>query len=82
MMAKARKLTRTTTWQEQQVRRLRGRQPKLNHRQEPHLIALLDGDEYSTAEFADLFGVARSSAYRAVQQERVRAMVGVGSTVG
>jgi len=81
-MAGPGKLTRATTWQEQQVRRLRGKQPKLHHRQEPHLIALLHGDQYSTAEFADLFGVARSSAYRAVQRKRVQAMVGIGSTVG
>jgi Site-specific recombinases, DNA invertase Pin homologs len=40
--------------------RLRGKQPKLNHRQEAHLVALLKGGEYSTAELADLFGVARS----------------------
>jgi len=36
--------------------RLRGKQPKLNHRQEAHLVALLKSGEYSTAEFADLFG--------------------------
>jgi len=62
--------------------RLRGKQPKLNHRQEAHLVALLKGGEYSTAELADLFGVARSTVYRAVERERVRAIVGVGSTVG
>ena len=38
--------------------------------------------EYTTAELADLFGVARSTVYRAVERERVRAMVGVGRTVG
>ena len=43
--------------------RLRGKQPKLNHRQEAHLVALLNGGEYSTAELADLFGVARSTVY-------------------
>ena len=62
--------------------RLRGKQPKLNHRQEAHLVALLKGGEYSTAELADLFGVARSNVYRAVERERVRAIVGVGSTIG
>jgi hypothetical protein len=61
--------------------RLRGKQPKLNHRQEAHLVALLHGGEYSTAELADLFGVARSTVYRAVERERVRAGVGVGSNV-
>ena len=61
--------------------RLRGKQPKLNHRQEAHMVALLKGGEYSTAELADLFGVARSTVYRAVERERVRDVVGVGSPV-
>jgi DNA-binding GntR family transcriptional regulator len=38
--------------------------------------------EYSTAELVDLFGVARSTVYRAMERERVRAIVGVGITVG
>jgi DNA invertase Pin-like site-specific DNA recombinase len=62
--------------------RLHGKQPKLNRRQEAHLVALLKGGEYSTATHADLFGVARSTVYRAVEREPVRAIVGVGSTVG
>ena len=53
--------------------RLRGKQPKLNHRQEAHLVALLNGGKYSTAELADLFGVARSTVYRAAERERIRA---------
>jgi DNA invertase Pin-like site-specific DNA recombinase len=60
--------------------RLRGKQPKLNHRQEAHLVALFKGGEYSTAELADLFGVARSSVYRACQRERARVDVSVGTT--
>jgi len=62
--------------------RLRGKQPKLNRRQEAHLVALLKGGKYSTAELADLFGVARSIVYQAVERERVRATVGVGRAVG
>ncbi len=50
---------------------LRGKQPKLNHRQEAHLVALLESGEYTTAELADLFNVARSTVYRAVERERV-----------
>jgi len=53
--------------------RLRGKQPKLNARQEAHLVALFEGGEYSTAELADLFGVARSTVYRACERERARA---------
>jgi DNA invertase Pin-like site-specific DNA recombinase len=49
---------------------LRGKQPKLNHRQEAHLVALLDTGEYTTAELADLFSVGRSTVYRAVERER------------
>jgi DNA invertase Pin-like site-specific DNA recombinase len=50
---------------------LRGKHPKLNHRQEAHLVALLKTGEYTTAELADLFNVARSTVYRAVERERV-----------
>jgi DNA invertase Pin-like site-specific DNA recombinase len=34
--------------------RLRGKQPKLNRRQEAHLVALFDGGDHSTAELADV----------------------------
>jgi transposase len=40
---------------------LRGKQPKLNPRQEAHLVSLLESGDYSTAELADLFGVGRST---------------------
>ena len=46
---------------------LRGKQPKLNPRQEAHLVSLLESGDYSTAELADLFGVGRSTLYRAEQ---------------
>ncbi len=44
----------------------RGKQPKLNPRQEAHLVELLHTGEYTTSELGDLFGVARSTVYRAV----------------
>jgi DNA invertase Pin-like site-specific DNA recombinase len=50
---------------------LRGKQPKLNRRQEAHLVALLDTGEYTTADLADLFGVGRSTVYRAVERDRI-----------
>src|SRR6185436_10067639 len=53
--------------------RLRGKQPKLNPRQEAHLVGLLQAGEHSTAELADLFGVARSTVYRAQQRHRAAA---------
>ena len=37
--------------------RLRGKQPKLNPRQEAHMVALLKSGEYSSAELGDLFGL-------------------------
>jgi len=49
--------------------RLRGKQPKLNPRQEAHLVALHRAGEHSTAELGDLFGVARSTVYRAIQRD-------------
>lgn len=51
---------------------LRGKQPRLNQRQEAHLVALFNGGEYSTSELADLFGVAHSTVYRACERERAR----------
>jgi len=52
--------------------RLRGRQPKLNARQEAHLVALHRAGEHSTAELGDLFGVGRSTVYRAIERDARR----------
>ena len=52
--------------------RLRGEQAKLNARQEAHLVALHRAGEHSTAELGDLFGVARSTVYRAIQRDQRR----------
>ncbi|MBF5082345.1 recombinase family protein [Quadrisphaera sp. INWT6] len=48
--------------------RLRGKPPKLKAKQEAHLVALWLGGEHTGAELAELFGVARSTVYRAVQR--------------
>jgi len=45
------------------------------------MVALLHAGEYRTAELADLFGVARSTVYRAVERERARASASVGTSV-
>ncbi len=50
--------------------RLRGKSPKLNPRQEAHLVALFAIGEPTTAELADLFGVGRSMVYRAVERAK------------
>jgi DNA invertase Pin-like site-specific DNA recombinase len=57
--------------------RLRGKQPKLNRRQEAHLVSLVHSGEYSTAEVADLFGVGRSTVYRAIERQRNEARANV-----
>lgn len=49
---------------------LRGKQPKLNPRQEAHLVDFLRSGECTTSELGDLFGVARSTVYRAVARNR------------
>ena len=48
--------------------RLRGKKPKLSVSQERHLVSLYRGGEHTTAEIAELFGVARSTVYRAIQR--------------
>ncbi|MGH3781503.1 MAG: helix-turn-helix domain-containing protein, partial [Pseudonocardiaceae bacterium] len=44
--------------------------PKLNPRQEAHLVSLMAAGEHSTAELADLFGVSCPTVYRALQRSR------------
>ncbi len=51
---------------------LRGKQPKLNARQEALLVSLHAGGEHSVTELGDLFGVGRSTVYRAVQRAAAR----------
>jgi DNA invertase Pin-like site-specific DNA recombinase len=48
--------------------RLRGKPPKLTPKQEAHLVALHGARQHTTAELAELFGVARSTVYRAVER--------------
>jgi DNA invertase Pin-like site-specific DNA recombinase len=49
--------------------RLRGKQPKLNARQEALLASLHRAGEHSVTELGDLFGVGRSTVYRAIQRD-------------
>ena len=51
--------------------RLRGKPPKLTRRQEAHLADLHAAGEHTTAELAELFGVGRSTVYRAVERHRL-----------
>ena len=50
--------------------RLRGRKPKLNPRQQAHLVSLIAAGQHSTTEVADLFGVSRPTVYRVLQRSR------------
>ncbi len=51
---------------------LKGKKPKLNPRQEHHLVELRQSGDYSTSELADLFSVGRSTVYRALTRARRR----------
>ena len=48
--------------------RLRGKKPKLTSRQEAHLVAHHHAGEHTTSELAELFGVGRSTVYRAIER--------------
>lgn len=48
--------------------RLRGKKPKLSAAQETHLVNLHRQGTHTTSEIAELFGVARSMVYRAIQR--------------
>ena len=48
--------------------RLRGKQSKLSPLQEAHLVELHRGGQHTSADLAELFGVARSTVYRALQR--------------
>jgi DNA-binding MarR family transcriptional regulator len=48
--------------------KLRGKKPKLSVKQEAHLKALHKAGEHTNAELAELFGVAQSTVYRAIEQ--------------
>lgn len=45
-----------------------GKQPKLKPVQEAHLVELWHAGKHTSAELAELFSVARSTVYRAVQR--------------
>jgi len=44
------------------------KQPKLKPSQEAHLIDLWRAGEHTSAELAELFGVGRSTVYRAIKR--------------
>jgi DNA invertase Pin-like site-specific DNA recombinase len=48
--------------------RLRGEHPKLNPAQEKHYVELHGAGQHTTGELAELFGVTRTTVYRAMQR--------------
>ena len=48
--------------------RLRGKKPKLKPSQEAHLVGLWNAGAQTSAELAELFSVARSTVYRAIER--------------
>lgn len=52
--------------------RLKGKQPKLSATQEAHLVSVHQAGQHTSAELAELFGVARSTVYRAVERAQQR----------
>lgn len=50
--------------------RLRGKPPKLSPAQESHLVKLHEAGEHSMYEIAELFSVARSTVYRALERAK------------
>lgn len=48
--------------------KLRGKQPKLSKAQETHLVSVHRAGTHTTVEIAELFGVARSTVYRAIKR--------------
>lgn len=51
--------------------RLRGKQPKLNPKQEAHLALLHAEGNHTVAELQELFGVGRGTVYRALERQSV-----------
>ncbi len=56
--------------------RLRGKKPKLSPRQEAHLVELHHAGAHTSTELAELFSVARSTVYRAIERERTASASG------
>jgi len=59
--------------------KLRGKQPKLSARQEAHLVKLHGTGENTVSELGELFGVGRSTVYRALDRATTRLAVPAGS---
>src|SRR5918912_1203063 len=61
--------------------RLRGKQPKLSPTQEAHLVKFYRAGEHTISELEELFGVARSTVYRALERDSSRGQTNDHRTV-
>jgi DNA-binding MarR family transcriptional regulator len=52
---------------------LHGKQPELSPMQEAHLVALYRAGQHTVSELEELFGVTRSTVYRAIRRGGGRA---------
>jgi DNA invertase Pin-like site-specific DNA recombinase len=55
--------------------RLQGKKPKLSPSQEQHLVKLYQAGEHTGSQLAELFNVARSTVYRAIQRNEAASSV-------
>jgi DNA invertase Pin-like site-specific DNA recombinase len=53
--------------------KLKGKQPKLNPRQQTHLVNLHQAGTHTIPELADLFSVSRPTVYRVLERARTQA---------
>lgn len=60
--------------------KLKGKPPKLNARQQAHLVQLHHAGEHTIADLADLFGVARATVYRVLDRARATSSSPAGAT--
>jgi len=60
--------------------RLRGKQPKLSARQEAALVKLYGEGEHTVSELGELFGVGRSTVYRALDRAAANSAVPIGGS--
>ena len=59
---------------------MKWKQPYLIRKQYANLVSLVHSGEYSTLEVAELFGVGRSTVYRAIQRQRLAAKAELANT--
>jgi DNA invertase Pin-like site-specific DNA recombinase len=55
--------------------RLQGKKPKLSPSQEAHLVKLYRDGEHTVGQLAELFSIARSTVYRAIERNEMAATV-------